>query len=145
MDYTYGQVALGLGILVLLIAQLGVKNAKSRKTWTWIGVVALILGGIGLLAPGTIGFLDDPVSFGTLAVSGAGTTTVTSSGATTYQPTASYATTDKYSSTTTITGTSYYKRTGVRPITNPKSKAQKITPIIASCTKVDNSVNHDII
>lgn len=111
MDLTYG---LGLVILALasiVATQIWSKAKKTRMRTMWIGVIVGGIGLVSLLSPGTIGFLDKSINLGggTLAVapsSGGVSPTIA-----TYQPTASYETQDKYSSTS-VSGTSYYKAGG---------------------------------
>lgn len=110
MDYK--TIALILGIVLLVIAQAffrGGGNVKPRVRGTWIAVILIGLFALGYFSPGTLGFLDKTVSLGgsTLAIGDSGSGD-NSGVVTTYQPTATYTTKDKYS-TTVVTGTSYYK------------------------------------
>lgn len=119
MDWLTWAVLLFLaGLGILGIAQLAVKKPKKRKIMTWIGLIAAVVFLFPVLGVANYGIdsLDNQVSFGggqTLSAGNIGNGGSSSSGnvVATYQPTASYETQDKYSSTS-VTGTSYYKKLG---------------------------------
>lgn len=120
----------------VLMAILGIKKgtlAKKGPMKTFLaifGVVLLVYGAVGIGSQ--FGWYDLPdgvdtffLSVGAPAVIPAGDTDAgdgagVASGITTYQPTATYTTQDKYS-TTTISGTSYYKRGNTKASTTAQT------------------------
>ena len=104
----YGIASLVAGLLLVVIGQAVTKKTTPRKTLTWIGVIGLLLGVIAFASPTTLPFLQNEISFGTLAVAGTGASGGAGGVVTTYQPTGAYSAKDKFA-TTTVSGTSYYK------------------------------------
>lgn len=100
-----------VGALGLFLGIFGVAKKMKKTARIWVTIA-----GVGLIALAFV-FVASPEASGwlsTLSVGEVGTGTnaqSTSSGVVTYQPIASYATQDKYS-TTSVAGTSYYKTGG---------------------------------
>lgn len=128
MDWTYALIIAIAGLVGLIFGQAVVKKTSSRKSLTWFSILFLA---VGLLAyTNAIPQLSalNQVIGGAVVPASIGTTGGISSVATTYQgyqPTATYATQDAFVATTSIPGTSYYKRDGDRLTSTAITNTQK--------------------
>lgn len=114
----------GIGCAIVAVIALFMKSKKSIKVAKWSALIAVIgviffIPAVQTVAVGVIPSIDKPFAFGdgTGATVNGGTTSSSSSGSgfSTFQPSASYATQDKFA-TTSVTGTGYYKE-GSSPAT----------------------------
>jgi len=108
-----------IGLLALIIAQAAIKKVDTRKKLTWLGLIAM---GVGLVSIG--GFFSflaplnqpiqgaPPVNIPLLIQGNQQIVSSTGGDINTYQPTVTYSTQDKFS-TTSVSGTAYYKSNGL--------------------------------
>lgn len=99
------------GVIGLVIwSQTSSSKKDKKKMWGWLGIAFI---GVALLGAFAVPSLTNPLTGITtpsgdgLTVSGSGTSVST------YQPTATYATQNKFDSTASVGGTSYYKVGGL--------------------------------
>lgn len=131
MNITWSVVILTLALLGVFGTQMFAKSKKTRKMFVWIGVVGVVVSVLGFA--NVIPQLNQTIALGGLLAVEGGAQQESPNVQTdfpnqqpTYQPTATYTTTDKFG-TTTVTGTSYYKADGEKAGTTAISNVNEGT------------------